>query len=50
MTPDLIHALTMSGGILLGVVVLIVIVSIVAVKRGAREMVQDPRQRGASRH
>jgi hypothetical protein len=35
MTPDVIHALTISGGILLGVVVLIIIVSIVAVNRGA---------------
>jgi hypothetical protein len=38
MTPDLIHALSISGGILLGVVVLIVIVSIITVNRGADQM------------
>jgi hypothetical protein len=50
MTPDLIHALTVSGGILLGVFLLIVIISIVAVNRGAQEMAQSPKQRDASRH
>jgi hypothetical protein len=38
MTPDLIHALSISGGILLGVVVVIVIVSIITVNRGADQM------------
>jgi hypothetical protein len=50
MTPDLMHALTVSGGILLGVFLLIVIISIVAVNRGAQEMAQSPKQRDASRH
>jgi hypothetical protein len=49
MTPDLIHALAVSGGILLGVFVLIVIISIAAVNRGAREMAQDTKQPGSSR-
>ncbi|HLH29704.1 MAG TPA: hypothetical protein VKY31_00785 [Terriglobia bacterium] len=35
MTPDLIRALEISGGILLGVVILIIIISIVTVNRGA---------------
>jgi hypothetical protein len=38
MTPDLVHALSIAGGILLGVFVLIVIVSIVTVNRGADQM------------
>jgi hypothetical protein len=38
MTPDLMRALAISGGILIGVVILIVIVSMVAVKRGEVQM------------
>jgi hypothetical protein len=38
MTPDLIHALSISAGILIGVFVVIVIVSIVTVNRGADQM------------
>jgi hypothetical protein len=38
MSPDLMRALGISGAILIGVVVLIVIVSMVAVKRGEVEM------------
>jgi hypothetical protein len=34
MTPDVIRAFEISGGVLLGVIVLIVIVSIAAVNRG----------------
>jgi hypothetical protein len=40
----------MSGGILLGVFVLIVIISIAAVNRGAREMAQDAKQQGNTSH
>jgi len=49
MTPDLVHALTISGGILVGVVVLIVIVSIVTVNRGADQLSESSRN-GRSRH
>ena len=38
MTPDIMHALAISGSILIGVVLLIVIISIVTVKRGEVEM------------
>jgi hypothetical protein len=38
MTPDLIRALGLSGAILIAVVVLIVIVSMIAVKRGESAM------------
>jgi hypothetical protein len=38
MTPDLMRALAISGGILIGVVILIVVVSMVAIKRGEVEM------------
>jgi hypothetical protein len=38
MTPDLIHALSISAGILIAVFVVIVIVSIVTVNRGADQM------------
>jgi hypothetical protein len=49
MTPDLIHALTMSGGILIGVVVLIIIISITAVNRGATQMADEAKQHGSRR-
>ena len=45
MTPDLMHALAISGGILIGVVVLIVIISILAVNRGAKELEGATRQK-----
>jgi hypothetical protein len=38
MTPELMRALAISGGILIAVFILIVIVSMVAVKRGEVEM------------
>ncbi|HEY2385236.1 MAG TPA: hypothetical protein VGK48_29015 [Terriglobia bacterium] len=50
MTPDLIHALEMSGGILIGVVVLIVVISILTVNRGTAQMAQDAKQHGSPRH
>ncbi len=46
--PDVVRALLVSGGILLGVVVLMVFVSSVAVKRGEAEMAADARGRGRS--
>jgi hypothetical protein len=50
MTPDLMHALTMSGGILIGVVVLTIIISIVAVNRGATQMTDEAKRHGSRRH
>jgi hypothetical protein len=50
MTPDLVHALTISGSILIGVVVLIIIVSIVTVRRGEVEMAQGSKERHSGRH
>jgi hypothetical protein len=38
MTPDVIRAFEISGGVLLGVIVLIVIVTIAAVNRGDAKM------------
>jgi hypothetical protein len=38
MSPDLVRALAISGGILMVVFILIVVVSMVAVKRGEIEM------------
>ena len=49
MTPDLIHALTMSGGILIGVVVLIIIITIATVNRGRTPMADEPKH-GSRRH
>ena len=46
MTPDLMHALAISGGILIGVVILIIIVSMVTVRRGEAGMQADAKQRG----
>jgi len=48
MTPDLMHALTVSGGILIGVVILIIIVSMVTVNRGANEMANGTKPHGHS--
>jgi len=50
MTPDLIHALTMSGGILIGVVVLVIIITIATVNRGATQMADEAKQHGSRRH
>jgi hypothetical protein len=38
MTPDLIRALAISGSILIAVVILIIIISFVAVRRGEHSM------------
>ena len=48
MTPDLMHALTISGSILAGVVILIVVVSFVTVRRGEDSMAGDAKQHGHS--
>jgi hypothetical protein len=50
MTPDLIRALSISGSILAAVVILIVVVSIVAVRRGEASMAEDAKHQGHSRH
>jgi hypothetical protein len=47
MSPDLIHALSIAGGILIGVVILIVVVSFVTVRRGELEMAEKARQGGS---
>ena len=44
MTPDLMHALTISGSILAGVVILIVIVSFVTVRRGEDSMAKHTKK------
>ena len=49
MTPDLMRALAISGGILIAVAVLIVIVSMVAVKRGEVAMAADTKHPGHGR-
>jgi hypothetical protein len=46
MTPDLMRALAISGGILIAVVLLIVAVSFVTVKRGEVEMADNKRGHG----
>ena len=48
MTPDLMRALAISGSILIGVVILTIVVSIVAVRRGEAEMAEDAKQHGHS--
>jgi hypothetical protein len=48
MTPDLIHALSVAGSILIGVFILIVVVSFVAVRRGEVEMEKNVRPSGPS--
>jgi hypothetical protein len=48
MTPDLIRALAISGSILFGVVILIIIVSTLAVRRGEVAMSEDAKQHGHS--
>jgi hypothetical protein len=44
MSPALLRALAISGGILIAVLILIVIVSMVAVKRGEIEMAAQNKQ------
>jgi hypothetical protein len=46
MSPDLIRALALSGAILFGVVVLIIVISMVAVRRGETEMAKDSKHHG----
>jgi hypothetical protein len=48
MTPDVMRALAISGSILIGVVLLIVIVSFVTVRRGEMEMSEEAKQHGGS--
>jgi len=48
MTPDLIRALAISGSILIGVVVLIIVVSTVTVRRGEVAMSEDSKPHGRS--
>ncbi len=50
MAPDLMRALGISGAILIGVLVLIVIVSIVTVRRGEAEMAEDAKEHGHTAH
>ena len=44
--PDVVRALLISGGILMGVVILMVVAASVAVKRGEAEMAADARGHG----
>ena len=44
MTPDLMHALTISALVLAGVVILIIVVSFVTVRRGEDSMAKDSKQ------
>lgn len=48
--PDVVRALAISGGILLGVVVLMIAVCSVAVRRGEAQMAADAKQHGHSSH
>ena len=48
MTPDLMRALTISGSILIGVVILTIIISMVTVRRGEVEMAEDAKQHSHS--
>jgi hypothetical protein len=50
MQPDLIRALSISGSILIGVVILIIIVTFVTVHRGEAEMEQDAKRHGGPAH
>ncbi len=45
MTPDLMHALAISGSILIAVFLLIIVVTFVTVRRGEVEMAEDARKR-----
>jgi hypothetical protein len=46
MSPDVMHALTVAGSILLAVVLLIIGVSFVAVRRGEESMANDAKHHG----
>src|SRR5262249_34392264 len=50
MTPDLIQPLTRCGAILIGVVVLVIIITIATVNRGATQMADEAKQHGSRRH
>ena len=50
MSADLMRALAISGSILIGVVILIVIITMVTVKRGEAAMAADAKQHGHSGH
>jgi hypothetical protein len=41
MTPDVMHALAISGSILIAVVLLIIVVSFVAVRRGESSLAEE---------
>jgi hypothetical protein len=47
MTPDVIRAFEIAGGVLLGVFVLIVVVSVVAVNRGTAQLAAGDRDRSS---
>jgi len=48
--PDVVRALAISGSILIAVVILIVIVSFVAVRRGEIAMAEDSKAPGTKAH
>ncbi len=48
--PDVMRALAISGGILLIVVLVVVLVSYVTVRRGEAAMAEDARRHGRSAH
>jgi hypothetical protein len=50
MTPDLIRALAISGSILIAVMILIVVISVVTVRRGEIEMAEDAKHDGGLSH
>jgi hypothetical protein len=50
MAPDVVRALAISGSILIGVVVLIIIVTKVTVGRGEIQMAEDAKRHGHSTH
>ena len=48
--PDVVRALAISGSILIAVVILIVIVSFAAVRRGETAMAEDTKPAGGKAH
>jgi hypothetical protein len=48
--PDVVRALAISGSILFAVVILIVVVSFAAVRRGEVSMAEDAKARGGPAH
>ena len=51
MTPDVMRALAISGSILIAVFILVIVISIVTVRRGEIGMAEDAKPRGqAGRH